>query len=97
MPAALPPKLPVRKRSTTTLRKLAQAHTKAAVQALVEVATKGTSEASRISAAKALIDCGHGKSGAGIAPAPILYHRIELVDGIDNKFSAEDPASDHQD
>ena len=97
MSAAPPPKLPVRKLTTTTLRKLARAHTKVAVQALVEIATTGNSEASRILAAKALIDCGYGKSGAGLVSedgvrAPILYHRIELVDGTE-----EERNSDHQD
>ncbi len=45
---------------TASLRKLARSHTKAALQVLAEVATKGSSEASRISAAMALLDRGYG-------------------------------------
>ena len=44
MPAARPPKLADRKLSAVSLRKLARAHTEAALQVLAEVATKGNSE-----------------------------------------------------
>src|ERR1700712_4352614 len=86
--------LPERKLSTASLRKLARTHTKAALQVLAEVATKGNSEASRISAAMALLDRGYGKSGTGAASegggrARILYNRIELVDGTEGNLDAE--------
>jgi len=89
--------MPVRKPTAATLRKLARAHTEVALQVLAEVATTGNSEASRISAAMALLDRGYGKSGMGAASdsaasAPTLYQRIELVDGI-----AETTGPDDQD
>jgi len=94
-------KLPDRKLSAASLRKLARAHTEAALQVLAEVATKGNSEASRISAAMALLDRGYGKSGPGAADdggarAPTLYHRIELIDGTKKDFSAGHPDTSDQ-
>ena len=96
MPAARPPKQVQRKVSTASLQKLARVHTEVALQVLAEVATKGSSEASRISAAMALLDRGYGKSGTGMADsgprAPTLYQRIELVDGSAENSREVDPA-----
>src|SRR5579863_2723332 len=111
MPAGRTPKLPDRKLpvgkltdrklSTASLRKLARAHTEAALQVLAEVATKGNSEASRISAAMALLDRGYGKSSSGMAGdggarAPTLYHRIELIDGTRKDINAGHPGTGDQ-
>lgn len=102
MSGAPPPKLPKRevpdrKLSAAALRKLARVHTEVAVQVLAEVATTGSSEASRISAAMALLDRGYGKSGNGAASEaaarkPVVFHRIELIDGTEDASAA-----DHQD
>jgi hypothetical protein len=75
-----------RKLGAELVRELARLHTEAALQVLADVATKGSSEASRIVAAMALLDRGYGKSGPALADggaghAPTLYRRIELVDG----------------
>jgi hypothetical protein len=75
-----------KRKAATSLRELARGHAKAALQVLVDVATTGNSEASRISAAMALLDRGYGKTGTGqagddTAGAPIIFHRIELIDG----------------
>ena len=82
------------KPSATALRKLARAHADAALQALADVASKGSSEASRISAANALLDRGYGKSGTaaadGAGRAPTLYQRIELIDGIPDSTDGKD-------
>ncbi len=105
MPAAPPKlpkgKLPDRKLSAASLRELARTHTEVALQVLAEVATKGNSEASRISAAMALLDRGYGKSGAGLASegtarAPTLYHRIELIDGTEDNTNINHQAFDDQ-
>lgn len=100
MPAAPPAKpskgaAPDRKLSATALRKAARAHTEAALQVLAEIAATGDSEASRISAAVALLDRGYGKSGTGAASEgagrpPILYHRIELIDGTEHAAKDDD-------
>lgn len=102
MSAAPPPRQSSRKLSAVSLRKLARVHTEVAVQVLADVATKGTSEASRISAAMALLDRGYGKTGTKLAVeaelrTPTLYHRIELIDGTEDKANREDPATDRQD
>ena len=102
MPAGRTPKLPDRKLGSAALRRLARAHTEAAVQVLAEVATKGNSEASRISAAMALLDRGYGKTGSGMAGdsgtrGPTVYHRIELIDGTSKDISAGDAGAGHQD
>jgi hypothetical protein len=99
MPAS---KQPDRKLSAASLRKLARAHTEVALQVLAEVATTGNSEASRISAAMALLDRGYGKSGTGLAGdsgarAPTLYQRIELVDGTEENSDEDHQAADSQD
>lgn len=44
-----------------TLAELARANTKVALQALVAIASKGESEAARVSAATAILDRGYGK------------------------------------
>ncbi len=94
-----------RKLSAASLRELARSHTVAAVQVLADVATTGSSEASRISAAIALLDRGYGKSGLagkdGESP-PTLYQRIELVDGTEDKSgddnsTSSQPGADRQD
>ena len=89
------------KPTAAVLRKLARAHTEAALQVLADVATKGNSEASRISAAMALLDRGYGKSGAGVADgagrAPSLYRRIEIIDGIEDSSRPDRDAPDGQD
>ncbi len=88
------------KLGTAALRELARAHTRAALQVLAEVATKGASEASRISAAMALLDRGYGKSGTSVAgegasPATILYQRIEIIDGTQESSEQDQHAPDH--
>ena len=76
-------KVAARKMSAAEVRELAQVYTADAVRVLAEVATSGTSEASRIAAAMALLDRGYGKSGAAAvvekaARVPIVY-RVELM------------------
>lgn len=44
-----------------TIGELARVHAGTALNALVEIATKGESEAARVSAANALLDRGYGK------------------------------------
>ena len=52
------------------LAELARGHAEAALDALVEIAVEGGSEAARISAANAILDRAYGKPGAGdAAPA----------------------------
>jgi hypothetical protein len=90
------------KLSPAALRKLARAHSEAAVQVLAEVATTGSSEASRISAAMALLDRGYGKSGTAAKAddkgrAPILYQRIEIIDGTQDSSEQDRQAPDCQD
>lgn len=47
------------------LAELARGHAEAALDALVEIAIEGGSEAARISAANAILDRAYGKPGAG--------------------------------
>ena len=47
------------------LAELARGHAEAALDALVEIAVEGGSEAARISAANAILDRAYGKPGAG--------------------------------
>jgi hypothetical protein len=59
-----------------TLSELARAHTAAALQVLVDVAKKGTSESARVAAANAILDRAYGKptqshEHAGPGGAPI--------------------------
>jgi hypothetical protein len=94
-------KLPERMLTAAALRKLARAHTEAALQVLAEVATKGSSEASRISAAMALLERGYGKSGTALTSdggsrAPTLYQRIELIDGNEEKSRQDKQGSERQ-
>lgn len=49
------------KEQIANLSDLAKMHSKAALDALVHVATKGESEAARVSAATAILDRGYGK------------------------------------
>ncbi len=91
-----------RKLSTAALRELARSHSAAALQVLAEVATTGASEASRISAAMALLDRGYGKSGTGATSddggrATILYQRIEIIDGTQGSSEQDRQAPDGQD
>jgi hypothetical protein len=91
-----------RKLNAAALRELARAHSEAALQVLAEVATQGASEASRISAAMALLDRGYGKSGTGPAGengdrATILYQRIEIIDGTPESSDPDRQAPDRQD
>ena len=102
MPTGRPRKPADGKPSTASLRKLARAHTAVALQVLAEVATHGNSEASRISAAMALLDRGYGKSGNGASGgdegrAPTLYQRIELIDGTEDEAAREHQAQDRHD
>ena len=86
--------------SAAALRKLARQRTEAAVEVLAEVATTGSSEASRVSAATALLERGYGKSG--MVPAgegsrsPLVYYRIELIDGSKDhtELNPDQPAED---
>lgn len=67
------------------LRKAARAHSRAALEALAEVARGGDSPASRISAASAILDRAFGKSRAEAAaaerdrPRPKLDREFENV------------------
>lgn len=51
------------------LSALARGHTKAALRSLVLVATKGESEAARVTAANAILDRGYGKAPQSIEHA----------------------------
>jgi Family of unknown function (DUF5681) len=50
-----------RPKSDSTIQELARAHTQEALNALVEIATKGRSESARVSAAVAILDRGWGR------------------------------------
>lgn len=67
-----------------SLERLAKQHAPAALKALVEIATKGESEAARVTAALGLLDRGYGRprqavehTGEGGGPlAVVVTHRI---------------------
>lgn len=68
------------KEQKATLADLARAHTQTALQALVQIATSGESEAARVSAATAILDRGYGKpmqavehSGENGGPIPVQF------------------------
>jgi hypothetical protein len=50
-----------RPKTIETVRDLARAHTQAALETLVEIASSGESESARVSAASAILDRGWGK------------------------------------
>jgi len=54
------------KHTKQALEQLAQDHTEAALQVLVEVMKHGQSDAARVSAANALLDRGYGKPRQGL-------------------------------
>lgn len=73
-----------RPKAVAIVRDLARAQTDVALSALVEIATAGTSEAARVSAAQAILDRGWGKptqpiAGDGDAPAIQVIRRV-IVD-----------------
>jgi hypothetical protein len=91
---------PTARPTAAALRKLAREHSEAAVEVLAEVATQGSSEASRVTAAMALLERGYGKSG-NILPAegtrpPIVYYRIELIDGTRDEAGLTDDQAEDQ-
>lgn len=68
---------------------LAKEHSRAAIEALVEVMTQGESEAARVSAANAILDRGYGKpqqSIVGDADAPVAVTMItrRVIDARDD-------------
>lgn len=63
------------------IEQLARAHTEAALNTLVEIATKGTTESSRVSAATAILDRGYGKprqSVEGQIDSDVTHHSGSL-------------------
>ncbi|MFP1634098.1 hypothetical protein ACLB6G_20400 [Zhengella sp. ZM62] len=76
------------KEQIANLSELAKMHSEAALDALVKIATKGESEAARVSAAVAILDRGYGKpsqamtvgnpDGSAFGPS-----RIEIVAATD--------------
>lgn len=50
-----------RPKASAKVRDLARAHTETALEALVQIATAGESEAARVAAANAILDRGYGK------------------------------------
>ncbi|MDE2302448.1 MAG: hypothetical protein KGK11_07785 [Sphingomonadales bacterium] len=83
------------------LRKLARTHGEAALKVLAEVAEAGSSEASRVTAALALLERGYGKPvgaapGEATARPALPYNRIELVDGGSSEASGDERAPDDQ-
>ncbi|MEO9633074.1 MAG: hypothetical protein ABJG14_21860 [Sulfitobacter sp.] len=61
------------KEQIKTISELAKDHAPAALKALVQVATRGKSEAARVSAASAILDRGYGK--------PSQSHEVTGKDG----------------
>jgi hypothetical protein len=59
-----------RSQTTIALGELARAHSKAAIDALLEVATQGESEGARVSAACALLDRAFGRPAQAEPPSP---------------------------
>ncbi len=80
-----------RPKRSAEIRALARRHTASALEALIEIATRGSSENARVAAANALLDRGWGKP-ASTPPEMIVPERLEFTIGP----VLSSPASDEE-